>query len=295
MNILLTGSNGFLGREIASYVAGEGEIIGLGRKPDNQCPYVTRYFSADLSKEGELESLKDRKLDVIVHAAANLSMAPDEPQVIRDNCLGTFYLTRLAIQTGCSRFIYVSSLPVVGTPEANKSGMITEENLPHPETIYHVSKLMGEHLVELLRKEGILSTSLRIPSPIGVGMASKTILPVFLQHAMANEPIVLRGRGTRKQNYLDVRDIARAVFNAIHAPELSECYNIVASQTISNVELARLCIKTVHSRSSIEFEGVDFSDGVDWCADGSLAEKELGFVPQYTLEDTIAWMQSEIK
>lgn len=294
-NILLTGSNGFVGQEIAKCIADEGHIIGLGRKSENQCPYVDEYVSADLSKEGALDSLKGRKLDVIIHVAANLNMAADDAKVIADNCLGTFYLTRLAVETGCSRFLYISSLPVVGTPKPDETGMITEKNLPHPETVYHASKLMGEHLVGLLNRQGIQSTSLRIPSPVGAGMSIKTILPVFLQQARNGETITLRGKGTRRQNYVDVRDIAQAVLKAIQALQLSECYHIVAPQTVSNVELAKLCIQMSGSQSDIKFEGQDSSDGVDWCADGSLAEKELGFVPKYTLEDTIAWMQSEMK
>lgn len=294
-NILLTGSNGFVGQEIAKCIADEGHIIGLGRKSENQCPYVDEYVSADLSKEGALDSLKGRKLDVIIHVAANLNMAADDAKVIADNCLGTFYLTRLAVETGCSRFLYISSLPVVGTPKPDETGMITEKNLPHPETVYHASKLMGEHLVSLLNRQGIQSTSLRIPSPVGVGMSAKTILSVFLQCSRNGETITLRGKGTRRQNYVDVRDIAQAVRKAIQAPDLSECYHIVAQRTVSNVELAKLCIQMSGSQADIKFEGQDSSDGVDWCADGSLAEKELGFVPQYTLEDTIAWMQSEMK
>lgn len=38
------------------------------------------------------------------------------------------------------------------------------------------------------------------------------------------------------------------------------------------------------------FEGEDLNDAVDWRADGSLAEQELGFVPRYTLEQTLEWM-----
>ena len=220
-NILLTGSNGFVGQEIAKCIAGEGHIIGLGRKTENQCPYVEEYVSADLSKEGALDSLKGRKLDVIIHVAANLNMAGDDAKVITDNCLGTFYLTRLAVETGCSRFIFISSLPVVGTPKPDETGMITEKNLPHPETVYHASKLMGEHLVGLLNRQGIQSTSLRIPSPVGVGMSAKTILSVFLQCARNGETITLRGKGTRRQNYVDVRDIAQAVLKHYN------CQNVI--------------------------------------------------------------------
>ena len=77
------------------------------------------------------------------------------------------------------------------------------------------------------------------------------------------------------------------------ASKLEPCYNIVAAETISNEELAKRCIQVLHSTSTIGHEGTDPGDGVDWRADGSLARKDLGFEPQHTLEDTIAWMQSE--
>lgn len=293
MNILLTGSNGFLGQQIAKCIAEEGTVIGLGRKAENQCPYVAEYICGDISQEDTLNSLKNRKLDVMIHAAANLNMAADDSRVLTDNCLGTLYLTRLAVETGCSRFIYISSLPVVGTPKPKEERLITETDLPHPETVYHASKLMGEHLVSLLNQEGIPTTSLRIPSPIGVGMSSKTIFSVFLQRAQKGDTITLRGKGTRRQNYVDVRDIARAVQCAMKASKLEPCYNIVAAETISNEELAKRCIQVLHSTSTIVHEGTDPGDGVDWRADGSLAREDLGFEPQHTLEDTIAWMQSE--
>ncbi|MDO4514840.1 MAG: hypothetical protein Q4B72_12505, partial [Lachnospiraceae bacterium] len=89
---------------------------------------------------------------------------------------------------------------------------------------------------------------------------------------------------------LDVRDIAEAVFLALTATKLSECYNIVASETIANVDLAQRIIRKLNSSSTILSEGEDASDDVDWKADGSRAEKELGFSQIYSLEDTIEWM-----
>jgi len=295
MDILITGSNGFIGREIARRLKGEGHLIGLGRNPRNQCQDVDEYICADLADSASLKELGKRKLEVIIHAAANLNMSSDSPQVLLDNCMGTYYLTRLAEQAGCKRFIYLSSLPVVGNPQpsSGKEGTgITEMDLPRPGTVYHVSKLTGEYLVSLLREAGIRTVSLRIPSPIGKGMSDKTILSVFLRQATSNAPITLSGKGTRRQNYVDVRDIAEAIFRVFRAERLSECYNIVSQDTISNVELAQRCIKAVGSDSEICFRGEDANDLVDWKADGSLAREELGFAPQYSLEETISWMCS---
>ncbi len=293
MKILLTGSNGFIGGSIAKRVQGYGTIIGLGRKPENKCPYVDRYVQVDLADPQAMETLAGEKVDAIIHAAANLDMSPETSGPIVDNTLGTYYLTRLAAKNGCRKFIYISSLPVVGTPRSAASTPITEKTCPEPETVYHISKLAGEHLVALLGREGMQATSLRIPSPIGKGMSEKTILSVFFEKACSGQVISIRGKGTRRQNYIDVRDIAEAVALCLEAEHLSGCYNIVSPFTISNKELALHCIQATRSVSPMIFEGEDLNDAVDWRADGSLAEQELGFVPRYTLEQTLEWMMEK--
>ena len=290
MNILVTGSNGFIGGTIAKHIQEYGTVIGLGRKAENRCPYINQYVQADLTVPQTIDKLAGEKIDVIIHAAANLDMSTETPQPIIDNTLGTYYLTRLAVRTGCKKFIYISSLPVVGTPQRTDEKPITETICPKPETVYHISKLAGEHLVALLDREGVQATSLRIPSPIGRGMSKKTILSVFLDKARSRQTITIRGKGTRRQNYVDARDIAEAVALCLKAENLSPCYHIVSPYTISNKELAERCIRATKSDSEIVFEGLDTADSVDWRADGGLAERELGFVPQYTLEQTIEWM-----
>ena len=296
MNILLTGSNGFIGSAIAARLHGHAQIWGLGRQQANCCEAIDHYVCADISNGVFLEELRNIHFDAIVHVAANISMDANKPEVLLDNCMGTYWITRLAKETGCKRLLYISSLPVVGTPHkvnGEKKPDISETDLPHPETVYHVSKLTGEYLVSLLRKEGIQAASLRIPSPIGVGMSPNTIFSVFLNKALENQDIVLRGAGTRRQNYLDVRDIAEAVFLALTATKLSECYNIVAAKTIANVDLAQRIICKLNSSSTILFEGEDASDDVDWKADGNRAQRELGFSQRYSLEDTIEWMMAD--
>lgn len=295
MNILLTGSNGFVGQAVASRIKDYGTVIGLGRNPQNQCRDVAEYICADLADEAAVSSLQRKTVDAIVHVAANLDMSSENPHVLYDNVMGTYNLTRIAVKMGVKRFIYISSLPVVGSPERGNTQAIQEEQCPHPETVYHISKLTGEYLVELLKNHGIVTTSLRIPSPIGKGMSQKTILSVFLERAYRGKMITLMGKGNRRQNYVDVRDIAEAVACSLNATILSPCYNIVSKATISNKELAERCIAALHSSSSINFQGVDLNDDVDWKADGTKAEKELGFIPQYQLEQTIEWMLPAMK
>lgn len=293
MNIIITGCGGFLGRQIVERVKEFGDIIGLERKEPDGAVDIKEYIVADLTDAGIQKRFTEMELqaDVMIHVAANIDMTPMSEQVLMDNCLGTFRMMQLALQTGCKKVIYISSIPVVGTPAVgDEAKKITEETLPAPETFYHVTKLAGEYMLQQLEQSGIQTAALRIPSPIGKGMSPRTILSVFLSKASNGETLTLLGKGTRRQNYIDARDIAEAIACCIQAKNISGVYNIASKETVSNRELAQKCVELTRSSSEIEFQGEDALDSVVWDIDTGKAKRELGFEPKYTLEDTIEWM-----
>ena len=84
----------------------------------------------------------------------------------------------------------------------------------------------------------------RIPSPVGRKTAPDKIVPVFVKNAIENVDYNLLGQGKRIQNYIDVRDIARAVEFAIDR-NASGLFNIASEKSYSNKELAELCIEFI--------------------------------------------------
>jgi UDP-glucose 4-epimerase len=293
MKILITGVNGFIGKHVIKYLKEYdcNNIHGIGRYDAFQGDMDINYYKADITDYSSLLQVveKIKKCDVIIHMAASINMSFDDQSIIDINYIGTYNVCKLAQMLSCQKIIYISSLPVIGKPLQLP---ITEEHPQQPESLYHITKLSGEYLVRLMKKNGIIPIILRIPSPIGAGMNSGTILPIFLNNALLDKEIVLYGKGMRRQNYIDVRDIAQAIYKSFvsHAEGL---FNIASPSSISNYELAKECIKITNSKSIIRFNGiVDPQEDYNWDISIENAKNVLGFQPEYMLADTVQWMLS---
>ncbi len=96
------------------------------------------------------------------------------------------------------------------------------------------------------------------------------------------------------QNYVDVRDIARAVELGLGS-SASGVFNIAGARSISNLDLAKLCIQLTGSRSTIAFSGApDVEEGLRWEISTARAHKAFGYTPAYSLEDSICAVAREI-
>lgn len=288
MNILLTGSNGFIGGHVSKWLRDKGcYIIGLGRR---ECAVfeVDEYVCCDLYNEETnflLEKIKVSHIDAVVHLAADMRKEPHTLEVLSNNCVGTQRLLELCEKEKITTFVQLSSLPVIGHPITIP---ITEEHPLAPPTVYHVTK----HTQELLANYawytyGLRTVSFRISSPVGVGSNPKTILPVFVQNAMANRDLVLYGKGTRKQNYVHVYDIAQAIYKAILS-DAQGVYNLGSHSLVSNTELAEKCIEITNSTANITYaDKEDPMDNYIWDVSLDKIKKDIGYEPIYSIDDAI--------
>lgn len=224
------------------------------------------------------------QVDAVVHIAASISNDNQKTSLIFDNCLGVLNCINLAKSLKAKRFIYISSVQVIGDPLFLP---ITEEHPLKPKSLYHISKLFGEQLLLMQENSSLNPAILRIPSPIGPGMKPNGIVATFMDKASRGEDIVLHGKGEREQNYIDVRDIARAVACALRTTSHG-IYNIAAVKSISNLKLAKLCKKVCCSNSRIVFSGAkDPEEAARWQIATGKAASELGFEPAYDLAESL--------
>lgn len=288
MIVLVTGSNGFIGSNICKYLKSKGHrVFGLDCAEKND--YLDLYMKADITDSVSVKKAECKfgKCDIIVHAAANLNKDEFDNEVIKVNCIGINNILKLAIQLSCSKIINISGITAIGKPVYLP---ITEEHPVNPETLYHITKAVQEMMINRAVNYGMIPINLRVPSPIGTGMNHSTILPVFLKKCKENSIIEIAGKGTRRQNYIDVRDIASAVEKCIISDSANGCYNIASLTTISNFDLALKCRDMTNSVSEIVFKGEDKADNVVWDISIEKALRELNFKPQYFLDDTITNM-----
>ena len=289
MNILLTGSNGFIGSHVAEYLKAQGHyIVGLGRKQHcTDSLFVDEYLCCDLSTPDTylIPKMSSVRIDAIVHLAADMRKEPYCVDVLSANCCGTQRLLELCDKEGIKTFLQLSSLPVIGHPIHHP---ITEDHPIHPYTVYHITKYTEELLANYAYEyHGIRTASFRISAPVGPRMNPHTIFPTFVRKALANEDLVLLGNGTRKQSYLYVKDIARCIESSLATDCVHGIYNLSSGILLSNLELAETIIQTLDSKSSIVFNGIDPADSYVWNVSTERITNDAEFVPAGKIEDII--------
>ena len=186
MRILLTGSNGFIGRQTTRDALDRGwEVIGLGRAPQAASP-VTRYVRHDLAEPLEL----DIGVDAVIHAAglATPWAAPGAYQ--RSNVQGTRHILAWAGSHGRPALYYVSSSSVFYR-ETDQIGIT--ENSPIPAdsaqiNTYSRTKLAGERLTRaypgawaVLRPRAVFGPGDTVLLPRVLAAARRGVLPRFTQ------------------------------------------------------------------------------------------------------------------
>ncbi len=286
MRILITGCNGFIAKSIIEKLKHNNEINGVGRADGTQQREIM-YVQADISNRANLFrhiEASIQKVDVIIHAAAEIS--DDVEKLYATNCCGTQNMVDLARRLECKRFVYISSVPVIGKPIHVP---ITENHKVSPLTVYHTTKYFGEQIVSQLMNDRILYFNLRIASPVGAGMPGNKIFSVFVENARKNQDITIWGDGKRIQNYIDVRDFADAVNKTINS-SVQGLYNIPGN-SISDFELANRCLHYYSAKCRINVLGnCSQKEPERWIISGEAAKRDLGYMPRRTIEDSICYV-----
>jgi nucleoside-diphosphate-sugar epimerase len=147
MKILVTGSNGFVGSNLAQELSRRGhQVIGLGRAASSKVQGID-YIQHDLSVPLLLND-SIRGLDRVVHCAALASPWARPEAFHQNNVVATDNLLKLCQSIGSPHFIYISSSSVF---YRNEDQMHLTEDSPIPRleeqiNMYSRTKLMGEHL-----------------------------------------------------------------------------------------------------------------------------------------------------
>lgn len=285
MNILITGTNGFIGGWIVDGLKDNHNIIGCGTK-EKSSSSVNHYVKWIIGHEEIPKELLNAEIDVVIHAASVIDEDDDNLELSYANLLGTHQIIKLCRKIECKIAILISSIPIVGNPG---NEIIRETSIPNPPTMYHATKAAQELMFYQLKNRNIRNVILRIPSPIAPIMHKKTIFTTFMEKALRNEDIIINGKGTRRQNYIDVRDMAQVIEKILIASEAQGIYNLASNVTVSNAELADKCVRISESNSKILYSGEHSPDDNQiWNIDISKLKRDIGFEQKFTIEQTIS-------
>lgn len=261
MKILITGTSGFIGvHALRELYDNKSEIIILSstmRECKEKVIYALDYiFDDDYLRKSGCDDV-----ETIIHLGA---FTPKSSRDVNDitgaysNIRSTERLLSSKLPK-LKRIIYISTLDVYGDVE----GVISENTLPHPYTMYGWSKLYCEEMVKSYCEiNDIVYCILRLGHVCGEGEEKyKKVLPIMIQSAITNRDLVIYGSGEVYRNFIYVKDVAKIIAKSVTVCK-SDIINVVGDENITINRIAERVIQLSDSKSRIlhqEYNGVDRS------------------------------------
>ena len=175
--VLITGSNGFVGKTLSDKLVTEGFIVNGAARSFRSVGFsdaITRFVITDIDSNTDWQ-MALQNVDVTIHLAARVHVMNDTAidalaEFRKVNVEGTMNLARQAVEAGVQRFIFISSIKVNG--ESTLLGHpFTTKDEPTPDDPYGVSKREAEDaLRQLARDTGIEVVIIRPPLIYGPGV-----------------------------------------------------------------------------------------------------------------------------
>ena len=293
---------------------------------------------SDVRDRGALDvALSD--VDAVVHLAAAVGVGQSMYAVEKYtsvNTLGTAILMEALAQRRVQRLVVASSMSVYGEGlYLTQDGAVADaparhlddlrrgdweprdqhgkplRPVPTPETktpslesVYALGKYDQERLCLLLgRAYKIPTVALRFFNVYGPRQALSNpytgVLAIFASRLMNGRPPLIFEDGLQQRDFVNVRDIARAIVLALDKPEVSDTVlNIGSGEALTIREIARSLAAALHTDVEPDITGQYRVGDIRHCfADISRASELLGYRPEVTLADGMReltdWLASQ--
>jgi UDP-glucose 4-epimerase len=302
-NVLITGGAGFIGRHLADYLTGRGDVAvtvidneSLGDRRHLNLDKV-RFIPGDVRNRDELRSALVGQ-DLVVHLAADtrvIESIADPAHNFECNVVGSFNLLELCRELGIQRIVAAST---GGAILGDVEPPVHEQMAPQPTSPYGASKLMLEgYLSAYASSYGMSTCALRFSNIYGPRSFHKgSVVAHFYKQILAGEKLVVYGDGTQTRDYCYVGDLVEGIWTA--AESSAQGAFQLGSGTPTSINQLLDLMRTV---TGLELEPVyqDFRAGEvrdTWCEIGK-ARAGFGFDPATGLEDglrrTWEWFRAQ--
>lgn len=297
--VLITGGAGFIGGHLAERLASSGvEVLVLDQRADAAPPGV-RAVQGCITDRSLVEDLA-AGCDALFHLAAMVSVVQSmgEPEeCVRVNVLGTLRVLEAARRQRVGKVVMASSAAVYG----DLPGSPKREGDPTaPVSPYGVSKLDGEHYLEIWRREhGLPTVSLRFFNAYGPRQDPDSVyanvIPAFIRRCFRGQDLLIHGDGRQTRDFVYVDDLVEACVRAAETPEMLGVYNVARGESTSVLALAE-AIRAQAGSSSQFVHGPSRAGDLRHSVADISRLRQAGFEPRWSLEEglraTIEWFRS---
>ncbi len=237
-SILITGANGFVGARLCRTFLDKGfEVVAGVRKSSDVSQLKglgVTYRYGDVNQPETLEQMVTG-VDYIIHNAGVVK-AKHADTFFEVNEKGTRSLFEAVVNfnPGVKKVVYISSLAAAGPSDGNTP--VTEEDEPHPITVYGLSKLAGERAaLSFSNKFNVMAV--RPPGIYGPG--DKEIFAFFQTVNSRIKPYI--GDTGRKLQLVHVDDLCYGLYLAVNGEtQTGSIYFIAENRSYTMKELISL-------------------------------------------------------
>ncbi|MBU3907444.1 MAG: NAD-dependent epimerase/dehydratase family protein [Nanoarchaeota archaeon] len=226
MKNLITGATGFVGSHIVEKFRNEGEdVIGLARK-SSDTSYLEKLGAeihyGDLT---DYDSVKKAvaKSDRVIHAGAITGEWIGKKESIEVNVRGTKNLLDASLENKIDRFVFVSSLGVMGLRNHYHTGV--DVNYEKANDNYIDSKIETEKLVREYSEHRGLPTTILRPGFV-YGPQDRRLMKRMLEN-FGKGRVMFIGDGKNKMNLVYAGNFADAVYLSTQTDKaIGQIYNV---------------------------------------------------------------------
>ncbi len=242
-SILVTGSNGFVGRAVCAALIQKGHTVRAALRNSANLAIA----GCEVAKVPSLEVAADwaealRGITTVIHLVARVHVMQDEDsnplEAFRSvNTAGAEHLARAAAASGVKRLVYVSSIKVNGEITV-KGHQYSESNDPAPHDPYSISKWEAEQaLWRVAQETGMEVVIVRPPLVYGAGVKGNFIQ---LLKVLAKQIPLPLASVCNQRSLVYVENLSDAlVICATHPAAAGQTYLVSDGEDVSTSELLR--------------------------------------------------------
>jgi 2-alkyl-3-oxoalkanoate reductase len=212
MNLLVTGSSGYLGRNIVGHALDKSYAVeGFDIKPSGLFQKGFREIISDIADDAAVDNAI-KGCDAIIHSSAALAQfVRDEDRMHRTNVWGTLNILSAALKNKVKKIVFISSVEVYGV---DVPCPCPEDAPLRPLCQYGRDKLDCEILCNKYIEMGLDITIFRPPTINGPGQNEPFLLDQMRSISKGGLALLPGGGKTRLQ-MVNVDDVSRACLLAI--------------------------------------------------------------------------------
>ena len=308
MRVFITGGAGFIGSHLCDALVAEGNEVTIldnlstgSKKNIAHLEGKIKVFQGDIRDQKLVESLVEES-DLVLHMAAALGVDNILENPI-ESISTNFYGSEVVLNTAAKydkRIVIASTSEIYGKNPKQPLSETDDRVIGSPQKLrwtYSDAKALEEATAHaLFLTKNLKVTTVRLFNTVGPRQTGKygMVIPRFINAALENKPIKIFGNGLQSRVFCHVTDSVRAILAlASDKKMIGEVFNIGGLGEISILNLAKLIIERIGSKSDIVFISYDdayavgYEDMARRVPDITKLTSFIGWVPKLDIKTII--------